>query len=241
MTRILRLLLPAAALWLAACDVTVTQAPTGSGGTTASAPSVLTNVRARQAAQRFVAVVETVEPVAEQECRRRARGLNCDFLIVVDDRPGQQPNAFQTLDRNGRPVIAFNLPLIASVENADELAFIMGHEAAHHIADHIARQRQSATAGALIFGGLASITGGDAGAVEAAQRVGASVGARTYSKDYELEADQLGTIIAARAGYNPIRGSEFFQRIPDPGDRFLGTHPPNAQRAEIVRRTAAGL
>ena len=241
MTRILRLLLPAAALWLAACDVTVTQAPTGSGGTTASTPSVLTNVRARQAAQRFVAVVETVEPVAEQECRRRARGLNCDFLIVVDDRPGQQPNAFQTLDRNGRPVIAFNLPLIASVENADELAFIMGHEAAHHIADHIARQRQSATAGALIFGGLASITGGDAGAVEAAQRVGASVGARTYSKDYELEADQLGTIIAARAGYNPIRGSEFFQRIPDPGDRFLGTHPPNAQRAEIVRRTAAGL
>jgi len=56
-----------------------------------------------------------------------------------------------------------------------------------------------------------------------------------------LEADRLGTVITARAGFNPVRGAEFFNRIPDPGNRFLGTHPPNAARMEIVRRTAAGL
>ena len=67
------------------------------------------------------------------------------------------------------------------------------------------------------------------------------VGARSYSKNFELEADALGTIITARAGYDPLRGAEFFARIPDPGDKFLGTHPPNASGLDTVRRTAAGL
>jgi len=44
-----------------------------------------------------------------------------------------------------------------------------------------------------------------------------------------------------RAGYNPVRGAQFFTRIPDPGNRFLGTHPPNAQRIETVRRVNAQL
>ena len=196
---------------------------------------------ARAAARNFVQVVDTVEPVAEQECRRVAPGANCDFQLVVDDRPGQPPNAFQTLDAQGRPVVAFTVGLIAEARNVDELAFVMGHEAAHHIAGHIDRQRQAAAAGAVIFAGLATLTGADRNGVRAAQDLGAAVGARSYSKEFELEADRLGTIIASRAGYDPVRGAEFFTRIPDPGNRFLGTHPPNAQRIQVVRETAAGL
>lgn len=198
-------------------------------------------LRAQQAARRFLNVVDRVEPVAERECRQRRDRSNCDFLIVVDDRPGQQPNAFQTLDRAGRPVIAFNLALIAMAENEDELAFIMGHEASHHIRDHLSRQQESADAGAIIFGGLATLTGGNADTVRSAQELGAMVGARTYSKDYELEADQLGTVIAFRAGFDPELGARFFSRIPDPGNRFLGTHPPNSQRMDVVRRTVAEM
>jgi predicted Zn-dependent protease len=199
------------------------------------------NLTASQSARSFVRVVQTVEPVAERECRARTSGRNCDFNIVVDDRPGQPANAYQTEDTQGRPVIAFTLALIADAQNEDELAFVMGHEAAHHIAGHIARQQQNAMAGAVVFAGLATLSGGDASAVETAQRLGAQVGARTYSKDFELEADALGTVITARAGYNPVRGAEFFTRIPDPGDRFLGTHPPNSARIDTVRRTVAGL
>lgn len=199
------------------------------------------NLSASQSARSFVRVVQTVEPIAERECRTRTSGVNCDFNIVVDDRTGQPANAYQTEDRAGRPVIAFTLALIAEARNEDELAFIMGHEAAHHIEGHIARQEQNAVAGAVIFAGLATLSGGDASAVQSAQRLGAQVGARTYSKDFELEADALGTVITARAGYNPLRGAEFFARIPDPGDKFLGTHPPNSSRLDTVRRTAAGL
>ena len=224
--------------FLAACEVVPVDPSTGPAGPVAAAGQALS---ANQAARSFVRVVNTVEPVAERECRNRTSGVNCNFNIVVDDRPGQPANAFQTLDRAGRPVIVFTLALIADVRNEDELAFVLGHEAAHHIAGHIARQQQNAVAGAVVFAGLATLSGGNAEAVRNAERLGAQVGARTYSKDFELEADALGTVITARAGYQPVRGAQFFARIPDPGDKFLGTHPPNAARMEIVRRTAAGL
>ncbi|MEL6641935.1 MAG: M48 family metalloprotease [Pseudomonadota bacterium] len=197
-------------------------------------------VEGRTAVRNFLAVVDAVEPVAEAECRARRPRSNCDFKIVVDDRPGLPPNAFQTLDDTGRPILAFTVPLIAEVRNQDELAFIMAHEAAHHIEGHLSRLQQNATIGAAVAGSLAGVFGRtDPQAIEAAQQFGATLGARSYSKDFELEADQLGTVIAARAGFNPLRGADFFFRIPDPGNRFLGTHPANSQRVAVVRRTAA--
>lgn len=193
------------------------------------------------AARQFLRVVDTVEPVAERLCRAQAPWLNCDFQIVIDDRPNQPVNAYQTLDAQGQPVLAFTLAMIAEVRNADELAFVMGHEAAHHIAGHLTRQRRNAQAGALVFAGLAALTGAEGQALQNAGEIGAQLGARTYSKDYELEADVLGTQITAQAGYDPLRGAAFFSRIPDPGDRFLGTHPPNAARIEAVRQAASRL
>ena len=225
---------------LAACEVQTVP-------TSTSVPSQSTqsdqDVRSQagRAARQFVSVVQTVEPIAERECRSRAPRANCDFQIVVDDRPNQPPNAFQTVDRNGRPILAFNLALIASVSNEDELAFVMGHEAAHHVLGHLGRTQQNAAVGAVILSGLAALGGADAAAVQSAEQIGATLGARSYSKDFELEADRLGTVITARAGYDPVRGAEFFNNIPAPGNRFLGTHPPNRARMEIVRRTAAGL
>lgn len=222
---------------LAACEPVLVDQE----GVAQPAISAAERLSANQAARSFVRVVNTVEPVAERECRARTKGVSCDFNIVVDDRPGQPANAYQTLDRNGRPVIAFTLALIANVRNEDELAFVMGHEAAHHIEGHIGRQQQNAVAGAVIFAGLATLSGGNAEAVRNAQELGAQVGARSYSKDFELEADALGTVITARAGFSPLKGAQFFARIPDPGDKFLGTHPPNKARLDIVRKTAAGL
>ncbi len=243
----MRWLIPTLLFALAACEAVPTLEPVPRSvpqSTPERLDSPSSNVmrgRAEQAARNFVQVVETVEPVAESECRRVAPRMNCDFLIVVDDRPGQAPNAFQTMARDGRPIVAFNLALIASVDNADELAFVMGHESAHHIMGHLARTQQNAAVGAVIFSGLAAMSGANPDSVRSAEEFGAAVGARSYSKDFELEADRLGTVITMRAGYNAVRGAQFFGRIPDPGNRFLGTHPPNSQRMELVRRTAESL
>lgn len=204
-------------------------------------PVAVGPVAPRARARDFVAVVQRVEPVAEAFCRERGQVANCDFLIVVDDNPNAPPNAFQTVNDAGRPVLAFTLALIAQVRNQDELAFVMAHEASHHVLGHLARSRRNATAGAIILGGLAQAAGANASAVQQALRVGAAVGARSYSKDFELEADGLGAVIAHRAGYDPVRGAAFFQTISDPGNRFLGTHPPNAARMAHVRQIAARL
>ena len=89
------------------------------------------------------------------------------------------------------------------------------------------------------MGGLIAYSGGSAQDVDSAFDLGAAVGSRAYSKDHELQADEIGTFITYYAGYDPVRGSKFFTRIPDPGDKFLGSHPPNAARIDRVNRTMA--
>lgn len=185
----------------------------------------------------FREVQARVEPVAEAQCRRANPRANCDFRIVVDDRPGMSPNAFQTLDGRGRPMLAVTSSLVALMANEDELALVLAHEASHHIAGHLARQGEHANLGAAAFGRIASReAGATADSIRQAQMIGAQVGARSFSKEIELEADRLGAVVAARAGFDPVRGAEFFRRIPDPGNRVLGTHPSNAERIAMVRQ-----
>lgn len=224
--------------FLAGCVVPVETTP--QQGTSAPA-SVGASQLPDQAARNFVLALRAVEPVAENYCRARTSGTPCDFQIVVDDRRGQPANAFQTVDGRGRPVLGFTLALIADARNIDEIAFVMGHEASHHILGHLPQTQQSATQGAILAGILVAAGGGGDAAVQSAQKMGATIGARRFSKNFELEADALGAEITERAGFDALRGAEFFRRIPDPGDQFLGSHPPNAARLETVRRVVVGL
>ncbi|WP_246175325.1 M48 family metalloprotease [Paracoccus limosus] len=205
-----------------------------------AAPAPDTPAGARASARTFISVISRMEPAVERECvQRRTQPINCDFQFVVDDRPGLEPNAFQTVDATGRPIIGFTLALIGEARNADELAFVVGHEASHHILGHINRKSSAATVGSVILGGLASAYGGNPDAIQNAQAMGAQFGARYYSKDWELEADYLGAIIALNAGYDPEHGALFFARIPDPGDKILGSHPSRAARMAQVARAVA--
>ncbi len=239
MTSILRRLAALASLALAASCAPVVTPPASDAIIVSPAAEVDLEAQARS----FVTTLSALVPVAVSECESRTGpGVNCDFRILIDDRPGMPPNAFQMRDEAGRPVIGITLALIAEVRNADELAFIISHEAAHHILGHLDRQSRNAAIGAAALGQLAHVLGAeDPGTVRQLQELGAEVGARTYSREFELEADRLGTIIAFHAGFDPLRGAEFFARIPDPGNRFLGTHPPNAARVLVVRQVMAEL
>ena len=190
---------------------------------------------------RFVTVIQAVEPVAEQECVAMGIASNCNFQIEVDIDPEAPANAFQWLDRRQRPVVTFTLTLLQQAENSDELAFVLSHEVSHHILGHLQRQEQNARTGAMIMGRMATLDGASPGVVLKAREFGAALGARSFSKDFELEADQLGTVIAWESGFDPARGSAYFDRLPDPGDQFLGTHPPNAERKRLVRETLREL
>jgi predicted Zn-dependent protease len=170
---------------------------------------------------------------------------------VEDPRVG--PNAFQTIGRDGRPLIVFTSALLREAGSRDEVAFVLAHEAGHQIADHLTRVQRDQMLGALILGGLAAATGTatEQGMADAMD-LGAFLGSRAYSQSYELEADVLGAYIAARAGYDPERGAQLFLRpaLRNSGGPMLwSTHPPSAQRAQVVaetvreirRQQAAGL
>ncbi len=180
------------------------------------------------------------EPVAEAVCRSQTPRQNCDFEILVDRDSRAGVNAFQTINpENGRPIIILTVGLIRTVRNADELAFVIGHETAHHIAQHIAQQQEAARAGARIFGANAQQQGASREQIVEAAQNGALLGSRQFSQRAELEADRLGTLIACRAGFDASVGSQFFSQLPDPGAQILGTHPPNAARVNAVRVAAA--
>lgn len=237
------LILAAAVLAGCAPGATLAPAPQPTPPTTTSPPagSDTPALPPAEAARAFVEVMTRVEPMAEAACRDLARaGTNCAFDIRVDPRPEMEPNAFQTVDETGRPLVIFTLSLIADARNADELAFVLGHEAAHHVLGHIPRRQETAARGAMLGAVYGTVTGADAATMKQLQEMGAQIGARRYSKSFELEADALGAEIAWRAGYDPVRGTGFFDRLPDPGDAFLGSHPPNGQRraqvAEVVTR-----
>ena len=217
-------------LAVAACDV---PSPVVTGPGQSTTAQVNTDITA--AAARLVRVADRIEPVAESVCLRNARDLNCDFEIAVDDSRDAPINAFQTRDSRGRPLIIVTVPMITYVRNDDEMAFVLAHEAAHHIARHLDRRQEATKTSALIFATAAAQTGASGSALETAARLGAAFGSRAYAKDYELEADAIGARIARDAGFDAINGARYFERAPDPGNRFLGTHPPNANRVEAVR------
>ena len=172
----------------------------------------------------------------------------CDFRIRLDTDPDMPPNAYQSEGPDGRPNVTVGATLLAEMRSDDEIAFVLSHEASHHIAGHIPKQAQQQVLGALVLGGIVAAAGNPYGgpasdqAIQQAMDIGAYVGARSYSQTYELEADTLGAFIAARAGYDPERGALIFQRpaLANPGGPpLLASHPGSAQRQATVAGVAA--
>jgi predicted Zn-dependent protease len=131
----------------------------------------------------------------------------------------------------------------------DEFAFILGHELAHTVAQHLVKRYRALQQQELIFAvaaaGAAAIT---RNASEATSRLALQavslareVVHSNYSQQDELEADQLGIQYAMRAGFNPRAALDLledFQRF-DVGSPLLRTHPYIATRREYLVRYLA--
>lgn len=258
-------LLLAAALGITACGTTYQVARPGEGHVTAaramfaeeqshqtSAPAMSDTA----ALSRHQRVLARVKPVAERFCREETverKGFDCDVQLVVDGA-ARQRNAFQHYE-DGKPTVTFTLPLIRDARNEDEIAFVLGHEFGHHIGQHIEKRRQQMLAGTVIMGVLTAAAqvnasnanpyrsrADDLQQMQANMALGGAVGGMAYSQTYELEADAIGTVIAERAGYDPVKGARFFARTEaakttDGELSFWGTHPPDEKRLSTVIAT----
>jgi predicted Zn-dependent protease len=187
---------------------------------------------------RLASVIRKVEPIGEKICLQSGVVAKCNFTMVVDPSETKIMNAYQSMDNAGRPLIVITKALADKARNSHELALVVGHEMAHHIEGHLEKRRSSAIAGALIFGLIAGAAGAGETGLDVAMDIGGTVGARAYSKNHELEADYLGARIAEMAGYDAKVGVKFFTQIPDPGQKFLGTHPAHKDRVKIVNDVA---
>lgn len=220
-----------------------------------------TRLSEARAAAQYRRVVARVEPVAEAFCKKQTAekpAFNCDVQIAVDNMMPER-NAYQTLTKDGKPVIAFTIPFIRDARNEDELAFVMGHEFGHHIGQHIQKQEQQAIAGALILGAITAVGQGyatqanpyrstayDQAEMQRNIELGMAAGQAAFSQTYELESDMIGTYIAKAAGYDPVKGARFFARPEAKKSQsgklsFWGTHPPDQKRLATVIATVSKM
>ena len=126
-----------------------------------------------------------------------------------------------------------NVGLLEFVESDDELAVVMGHEIAHAIARH-GGERVSQSMAASIVAELA--LGGLDPAVQQAIAAAYGLGvALPFSRSHEREADRIGLMITAEAGYDPRAAISLWTRMAARGDgglEFLSTHPLPESRVE---------
>ncbi len=117
--------------------------------------------------------------------------------------------------------VYINTGTMLSASSVDELAGVVGHEIAHVKLRHYARGREKTAIPDLLatLGGLAvAVASGEGAATTASQGVNVALQLR-FSREFEREADDTGSVFMARVGYDPAGMGRFFERI-------LATHGP---------------
>jgi metalloendopeptidase OMA1, mitochondrial len=132
------------------------------------------------------------------------------------------------------------LPL---TRNDAGLATVLGHEVAHataeHVAERIERQHLTQVAAAIVAGGVA-VTPGQYARVVALLGAGGEAASLPFSRSQESEADHIGLVYMARAGYDPRQALAFWKRMAraskgkEPPE-FASDHPSDQHRIERVQ------
>ena len=136
--------------------------------------------------------------------------------------------------------------LLPITQDEASLAIVLGHEIAHAVARHSAEQMSTQIKqqyGVQAAGTLASILGVGSNTIslgQAAAAQGLSLWNLKYSRDNENEADHLGLIFAAMAGYDPSVAVKFWERMSAASGNkstaeFLSDHPSDATRIKNIQ------
>ncbi|MHC4647811.1 MAG: M48 family metallopeptidase [Planctomycetota bacterium] len=173
----------------------------------------------------------------EHNCWQQLEDYKWEFNLIDD------PNVNAWAMPGGKVVVYTGLLPVAQSEAG--LAVVMGHEIAHAFARHGAERM---TQGLLLdFGGIAlsealkSHPTATRDLFKRSYGIGTQLGVLLpYSRLHESEADRLGLIFVAMAGYNPNEAVSFWERMaakkkgPRPPE-ILSTHPADATRIRNIR------
>ncbi len=158
------------------------------------------------------------------------------FVIDKDD----EPNAFCL---PGGKVFVYS-GIFKYVSSDDELAAVMGHEIGHALARHGAERMsrgQLTQATGQILGAVMQGRGNpqNTAMVMQAFGIGSQLGVMLpHSRTQEYEADHIGLVLMAKAGYNPQAALNFWQKFARSGKtppEYLSTHPAPQHRIEQIK------
>lgn len=120
------------------------------------------------------------------------------------------------------------------------LAMVMGHELAHALADHGAQRMSAAQLQQLGAVGVAVAAGGQTQdkqqQIMQLYGVGSQLGGMLpFSRSHETQADEIGIVIAAIAGYDPYEAANLWRRMKAASNgqapaEIMSTHPSNDSR-----------
>lgn len=160
-----------------------------------------------------------------------------EFHLVQDP----EPNAFCM--PGGKIVV--NEGILPYTQTEEGLAIVLGHEVGHAVAKHsaerLSQQMVASYGGQLLSGVLSNKTAATQNLAQQIYGLGAQYGVMLpYSRRNESEADHLGLVFAAMAGYNPQAAIPFWQRMASGGSKkvpeFMSTHPSDASRINNIRK-----
>lgn len=206
----------------------------------------------RQAAQQAERQLPLLNDQAAQDYVERV-GRRLVEAIPAEFQHPQFHYSFKVLDV--RDMNAFALPggftfvnrgLIEAARNEGELAGVIAHEISHVALRHGTAQAAKARKyqyGAAAVGILGTIFGGPA--LGQLGQAGVGTYFLKYSREYERDADILGSQIMARAGYDPHDLANIFRTLEQQGGRggpqWLSDHPNPGNRLEYINREADAL
>jgi predicted Zn-dependent protease len=176
--------------------------------------------------------------MAQNKASSELEGFQWEFNLIDD------PKTVNAWCMPGGKV-AFYTGIMPICQNESGVAVVMGHEVAHAIANH-ARERMSQ---GMIANGLLGTLGAALGQNPTLTKqifyqavgVGAQVGMLKFSRQQESEADRIGLIFMAMAGYDPHDAPRFWERMlaqsggAEPPE-WLSTHPSHGNRIKALNK-----
>jgi predicted Zn-dependent protease len=182
-----------------------------------------------------------VEAAKRSKYAEVAQQFQWEVTVIKDDKTA---NAFAL--PGGKMAVYTGIFPMAKTEAG--LAAVMGHEVVHALARHGAErmsQGQLTNAGLQVVGAAAGAAGGGGmlgQAAMAALGVGAQVGVLLpFSRKHESEADYVGILLAADAGYDPRESIALWERMEQMSgggapSEFMSTHPSHETRIAQLKK-----
>lgn len=181
-------------------------------------------------------IAQAVEKFMRQKkLGKRIKGYKWEFNLIED-------KAVNAWAMPGGKVAVYT-GLLNVTQNETALACVMGHEIAHAVARHgnerMSQQLIAAAGGMALDVALSQKPEETRNIFLTSYGVGSTLGILKYSRTHETEADKLGLIFMAMAGYNPEEAISFWQRMAKEGGaappEFMSTHPSDETRMKELK------